>query len=221
MRVFTMPQKSPEWWKIKCGRPSGSQAKRIVTAAKGDLSSGSEDYAAELVAECLGWRRTFRGSDDTDRGNRLEYEAVQWLELRYGWKSRPIGFCMSDCGRYGMSPDGLLGDGRPLEVKSPDVHTMIKWKMGKKLPDDHRAQVHFEMAVTGAPGAVFLAYTDHPAIENLMIEVQRDPFTEKLAAAVTQFCDRLDALREEMLGEEAQFYQPKPASDFAEWEEKP
>jgi len=221
MKVFTMPQGHPDWSLIRKGRPTASQFKRIVTPAKGELSKASSAYAAELIAEGLGWYSGFAGTPDTERGVRLEGEAVRWLKLRYGLGSRQVGFCLSDCGRYGASPDAILDDGRPLEVKCPDIHTFIKWRMDGGLPDDHKVQVHGEMILTGADGAVFLAYSEHPALENMMIEVQRDEFTEKLAAAIDQFADRLDALRVDMLGEESEFYQPKPASDFAEWEEKP
>jgi hypothetical protein len=214
-----MPQGHPDWTLIRKGRPTASQFKKIFTPVTEKLSKSADVYAAELIAEGLGWYSGFAGTPDTERGVRLEGEAVRWLALRYGLVSRQVGFCLSDCGRYGASPDALIDDGRPLEVKCPDIHTFIKWRIDGGLPDEHKVQVHGGMILTGAPGAVFLAYTDHRAIENMMIEVPRDAFTEKLAAAVDQFCDRLDVLREEMLGEESQFYQPKPASDFAEWEE--
>lgn len=164
-------------------------------------SGGKDAYAAELIAESLGWHRSFQGSPDTERGHYLEKEAKRWLKLRYGMAAADVGFCLSDCGRYGCSPDGMIG-AVPLEVKCPDTHTFIKWRIAGGLPDDHKAQVHGEMFVTGAEKAIFLAYTDNPYLENIMLEVHRDAFTEKLGECVLRFCDRLDELRKQLTGDE-------------------
>jgi hypothetical protein len=212
MRTINVVQGSPEWHKLRIGKPTASEFGRIITPAKGDYAKGAETYAAELVAESLGEYRTFQGTPDTDRGIRLEGEAVKWLRLRYGYKTNEVGFCLSDCGRYGASPDRLMDDGTPLEVKCPLLKTLIGWRTDwveeGVFPLEHRAQIHGEMFVTGAQKCLFLAYSDNAYAEHLLIEVKRDDFTEKLGAAVLKFCDRLDVLRRREAGDEYEILFP-------------
>ena len=215
MKIVNCTQGTDLWHSMRCGRPTGSEFGRIITPKKGDYAAGAGSYAAELIAATLGWYKSFQGNSDTERGHRLEKEAGRWLNLRYGIKIQEVGFCLSDCGRYGASPDALCIDGiTPVEIKCPDLHTLIKWKIDGELPIEHKAQCHGEMFVTGADRCIFLAYSDHEALDSMMVEVKRDAFTEKLGECVLKFCDELDRLRNELLGEEAEFYLPKmPPAD--------
>jgi len=178
------------------------------------LSSGQDAYAAELVAESLGWYKSeFKGSPDTERGNRLEKEALRWLRLHHGIKTRQVGFLLSDCGRYGCSPDAIAEDGCPVEVKAPDLHTFIKWHIAGGLPDDHKAQCHGEMILSESPRCYFVAYPDNQYVEPKLIVVERDEFTAKLKAALPVFCDRLDQLRRELTGDEYEVLFPTPTAE--------
>ena len=155
------------------------------------------------MAESLGWYKSeFKGSPDTDRGNRLEKEALRWLRLHHGIATRQVGFLLSACGRYGCSPDAIAEDGCPVEVKAPDLHTFIKWHIAGGLPDDHKAQCHGEMILAGADKCYFVSYPENQYVEPKLIIVERDGFTAKLAAALPMFCDRLDHLRRELTGDE-------------------
>lgn len=214
MKIIDVEQGTPEWHKLRRGKPTASEFGRIITPAKGDYAKGAETYINDLVAESLGEYRTFQGTPDTDRGIRLEEEAVKWLRLKYGHKTRKVGFCLSDCGRYGASPDRLFEDGTPLEVKCPLLKTLIGWRTDWEeegiFPLEHRAQIHGEMWVTGASMCRFLAYSDNPHAEHLYIEVKRDEFTEKLGAAVLKFCNRLDVVRRREAGDEYEILFPQP-----------
>lgn len=206
MREIEVDQGTDLWKRIRLGRPSASRFSDIITASKGDLSSSSDAYMAELVAELLGWTSDFQGTNDTDRGHRLEDEAFRWLKFKRGWEARKVGVILSDCGRWAASPDGMLSDGSPLEIKSPNLKNFLLWKKENSLPLKHKQQIHGQLAITGASRAVFLAYADHEALDNLVIEVTPTDYTKRLREAVEKFCDQLDAFRKEALGEEEQFY---------------
>jgi len=189
-------QGSPEWWKARRGIPTGSQFSRIITAKKGDYAAGAKHYQAELIAEALGWQSGFNGTPDTARGNMLEKEALRWLAFEHGIKTRECGFFLSDCERYGASPDGIvIGGIEPVEVKCPALNTFLKWRVDGELPDDHKAQCHGEMVITGADKCYFVAYADHEQLENWLIVVERDEFTEKLEMHLERFCDELEAMQ--------------------------
>lgn len=201
-------QGSPEWWALRRGIPTASEFGRIITPAKGEYAKGSETYAAELVAEALGWQSGFQGTPDTQRGTYLEKEAVNWLSFRHGLEVRDSGFWRSDCKRYGASPDGITSDGRPVEIKCPAMNTFIKWRLAKGLPEEHKAQVHGEMILTGADECLFVAYADSPLVDNMLVHVVRDDFTKRLEEHLATFCDRLAAIQREILGDEAEVVFP-------------
>ena len=195
-------QGSLEWFKCRAGIPTGSEFHRIITPSKGEYAKGADGYAYELVSESVGWYRSFKGSPDTERGHRLEKEALRWLRMHHGITTRPIGFLLSDCGRYGCSPDALTDQGEPVEVKCPGEPVISKWFIEKTLPEDHKVQCHAEMLLTGASVCHFVAYTENPILPSIYHRVERDEFTDKLQSALLKFCDRLDQLRRELTGDE-------------------
>jgi putative phage-type endonuclease len=200
-------QGSPEWWKLRKGIPTGSQFSRIITAKKGDYAAGAKHYAAELIAEALGWQSGFTGTPDTARGNLLEKEALRWLGMHHGIKARPCGFFISDCERYGASPDGIvIGSNEPVEVKCPALNTFLKWRVDDELPDDHKAQCHGEMILTGADKCYFVAYADHELLDNWLIVVKRDEYTAKLENHLERFCTELEALQRKLVFEPEEIF---------------
>lgn len=189
-------QGSPEWWKARRGIPTGSQFSRIITAKKGDYAAGAKHYAAELIAEALGWQSGFQGTPDTQRGNIMEKEALNWLAFQHDIHARECGFFISDCERYGASPDGIvIGGIEPVEVKCPALNTFLKWRADGELPDDHKAQCHGEMILTGADKCYFVAYADHEQLDNWLIVVEWDEYTAKLEKHLERFCDELETMQ--------------------------
>ena len=178
--------------------------KKYVRLSREDergLSEGAMGYIAELIAEGIGWQRDeFRGSPDIERGNILEGEARRFLNFETGQEFHETGFCLSDCGRFGSSPDGIADDGTPCELKAPDHHTMIKYlSNGAGVPDDYLTQVHGHLVVTGAPFCWFLAYSLHPQLRPILVKVERNETTERLAESVAEFCDHLENTRKKVL----------------------
>ena len=53
MIIHDMPQGSPEWLAARMGKPSASNFKRIITAAKAELSKAGDDYLHQLIGECF------------------------------------------------------------------------------------------------------------------------------------------------------------------------
>jgi hypothetical protein len=102
-----------------------------------------------------------------------------------------VGFIISDCGRFGCSPDGMIGGDCGLEIKVPKPSTHASWLHAGGLPESCKCQVHGGLAVTGLSRWSFLSYQPHTvALPPLMVHVERDGFTDKLAAALEQFWGR-------------------------------
>ena len=77
MKIYPeLLQQSEEWFRVRKGRITASNADRILTPTGKD-SSQWDGYAIELVAECIRPDElpAFIGNIHTERGNELEPQA--------------------------------------------------------------------------------------------------------------------------------------------------
>lgn len=195
MIILTHEQNSPEWYAARRGLPTASEFSRIITPKTGKLSSGADAYIAELIDEARrpDQQPTFAGNRHTERGREIEPEALNWYRFAMDADVRECGLILNDARTAGASPDGLVyvsGElDRGIEVKAPEGKKFVLWRMQGGLPDEHKAQVHGGMVITGLERWDFLAYCD--GYEPYLITVERDGYTELVAQAIDQFCTRL------------------------------
>lgn len=204
MKVFTdFTQYSPAWWDAHMGRPSASNFDRIITPAKAKLSAQADSYIAELCAEHLCYTPNFfteRGqvpdqgpvSREVEEGTRREPESRKWYSLERNIDVEEVGGCLSECGRFWSSPDGLIGTREGvLELKNPKASTQAAYLLAGTLPEEYRAQVHGHLVVTGLPFVDFASY--HPSMPGLIVRVEPDGFTRELKIALEQFWARYES----------------------------
>lgn len=210
MRRSNCLQQSPEWDALRCDIPTASQFSRIVTPKKGDYATAASAYMDELIAESLGWVDQFKGNRHTDRGNLLEPVARNWYAFEHDVEIEELGFLLSKCGRYGGSPDGLILGRKPIEIKAPDLPKFITWKREGVLPDEHKVQCHGHMILAESDECVFLAYPEHQDLEPFEFTVKRDAFTETVEGHLKTFCDRLESVQRQILGDNfSKYIKPK------------
>jgi hypothetical protein len=182
------PQYSPEWWDARCGVPTASEFSRIVTPAKGDYSKGAEGYIAELIAEQAdphyGEVETYV-SAAMRNGTMMEPEARRFYEFERGADVEEVGFCLTDDGRFGCSPDGLVGDDGGLELKSPEHKTHVKYLLSGEVPTEYKPQVHAQLIITGREWCDFMSYAR--GLPPLLVRVEPDDYTAKVRAAMDTF----------------------------------
>lgn len=194
MKIIDCIQGSPFWFDVRRGIPSASNFDRIITAKTMKPSAQQDDYVAELIAELSGltppWIREEGGIPNAamKNGTNYEPEARRFYEFSRNVEVQQVGFCVHDCGHYGCSPDGLIGEDGGLELKCPLLKTQARYLIDGGLPSDYRAQVHGALLVTGREWWDFMSYA--PGLEPLIIRVVPDEFTEALAAALDKFWDR-------------------------------
>lgn len=187
-------QGSPEWYEARKGIPTASEFKSILTQKTLKFSATSEKYAAQLIGEILSPILPENVENYTNRamnwGRETEEEARRYFTLRTGFEVRTCGFCKTDDGRFGCSPDGLVVDDKGeivggCEIKCPQPANHVEYLLGNVLPDEHRAQVHGGLIVTGLPRWWFLSY--HPGMDPLLVSVVPDSYTSALRAALETF----------------------------------
>ena len=140
---------------------------------------------------------SFTGNRHTERGEALEPEARELYAFERDVTLQQVGFILNDAGTAGCSPDALVfgdpeGDGG-LECKCPDGPTHVKWMRAGTLPDEHKAQVHGSLILTGLPWWDFLSYC--PGYDRILIRVRPDDFTAKLRACLDRFVSDYAAAR--------------------------
>lgn len=199
MKIHPAQQGSVEWMNARAGIPTASEFDQLVTPLfeirKGEMPVS---YLAKKVAErWLGGPLSGFNTFDMDQGNILEEEALPFYELEYGVTVNQVGLILTDDGRVGASPDGLLEVGG-LEIKCPQPHAHCKWLLDGKLPKEHAPQVHGSMFVTGAPCWTFMSY--RRKFPPLVLIVERDEeIQEAIEEALSLFCDRLDRAYEHLV----------------------
>ena len=199
-QVFDFAQYSPEWWAVRRGIPTASEFDRILTPATGKLSKSADGYAHTLIGEKLSTEYPLTTMNPAtaamERGTAMESAARNWYCVYHGVEVREVGFCLSGCGRFGCSPDGLVGDDGGVEIKCPLPHTQVGWLLSGELPSDYRAQVHGSLIVTGRQWWDFISYC--PGLPELVIRVEADEYTEKLREALEGFHARYKELEEQI-----------------------
>lgn len=197
-------QGSEQWFAVRKGRATASEFHKILTPA-GYLSNQAKAYMRKLTRECVcADPQEFMGNKHTERGEALEPEARDFFAARMGMTLDQVGFIgRGDGAPLGCSPDSLIVDPNTgeyiggLEIKCPQVDNHVAYLMDGELPNKYRLQVHGSMVVTGLPFWYFLSY--HPELRPLIVKVERDAFTEKVAAGLDQFLIAYAEERERVL----------------------
>jgi len=175
---------------LRQGTPTASCFSRIVTPKNWTYAAGAQSYIDELIADKFA---PMYGDDDEysngaiRRGNLLEPESRRYYEFKHNVTVKEIGFTTTDDGRFGYSPDGLVGEDGLIESKSPLPKTQVKYLRAGGVPDEYLAQCHGGLIVTGREWIDFLSYC--PGLPPLEVRLVADKKTEALRAALERFWD--------------------------------
>ena len=174
------------------------------SASMFEPSSAAEKLSDKLIAE---WRLQSPVDDYQsywmERGHELEQECRLQFQFQRDLDIVPGGFVTTDDGRLGCSPDGRVYDGGKLvsgcELKNPAPQTHVGYyRRPETLVIDYKQQVQTTMYVCEVGHWWMMSY--HPSMEPVIVRVERDDaYIGLIAAAVTEFCDQLDAAKAELL----------------------
>jgi hypothetical protein len=194
VKIHDVKQGSGEWKTLRLGIPTASEFDAIVTPEfKPRTGQTPETYLYQKLCERLLGFSPDINAFAIDQGAILETEAKPYFQMTFNTEVRTVGFCTSDDGLFGCSPDGLIGDDGGLEIKCPQPHTHLRYLVEGVLPKDYAPQVHGSMFVTGRRWWKFMSYSRQ--FDPLIIHVDRDELIQaKLRDALMPFRARFDAL---------------------------
>lgn len=199
MIVHTCKQYSEDWYRVRRGVPTASEAGRIVTPARWQLSSQAEAYACELVSQ--EYDHDYGPRDEyvtaaMRNGRILEPASRRFYEYETNRDVTEVGFCTTDDGRFGCSPDGLCGDDGGLELKNPTAATHVKWLVNGGVPSEYLPQIHFSLLVTRRKWWDFMSF--YAGLPPLLVRVEPDEKTVQLAEVLEAFWLTLSSIRQQV-----------------------
>ena len=187
--VYDCEQGSAEWLQARCGVPTASRSSDIMAKGQGITR---KKYMRTLAGEILtGEIAESFSNPHMERGQIMEAEACNMFAFMHDVDPQVVGFMRR--GRFGASPDRLIGDNGLLEVKTKLPHLQIETLDGGKLPSEHKAQVMAQLWVSGRDFCDFISYW--PKLPLFHVRVERDDlYIANLAQEVEDFLGELDAL---------------------------
>lgn len=199
MKILELEQRSPDWYAARSGVPTASNFDKIITTT-GTQSKQRTKYMYQLAGERLGAvvDETYQSFAMT-QGIEKEGDARLLYEMAKGSEVGAVGFCLSDCGKYGCSPDGLIGDDGGVEIKCPLLSTHVDYLLNSsdEVPSDYYQQVQGSLFVTGRKWWDFVSY--YPGIKPLIIrEYPDENFQRLLKKELDLFCLELDQMVEKI-----------------------
>ncbi len=154
-----MPQRSSEWYAVRAGRLTASEAHipGMSGKKKGEESTTRRDLRTRLALERLTGQPQGEAwsNADTERGIALEAEALAAYEGRSGHLLSAVGFVSAE--DIGCSPDGALVDFDQqilggVDVKCPRAANHLAYlENPASLVAAYEAQMAHTLLVTGAP----------------------------------------------------------------------
>lgn len=196
--VFTMEQRSADWYDARLGRLTGSRAAAMLSEIKSGESAKRRDLRYDLVCERLTGRSQDNGYVNADMqwGIDHEAEAVAAYEAATGQIAMPVGFVSLTDLMAGCSPDGVIGDFEGLvSIKCPKTATHVRYLRENRIPPDYLPQIVCELWVTGAQWCDFVSFDprlpDH--LQTFLIRYERDlAAVSAFAMKATQFLQEVD-----------------------------
>lgn len=173
MIIIDIPQGEELWFKEKLGKPSASNASKIITN-EGKPSKSRIGYMYELAGEILtGKQEEGYKNANMLAGQEREDESRKYFELTNDVEVRQVGVIYKDKKKQFLcSPDGIVNEEYGLELKNVLPKTQVKYLLDGTLPSEYFSQVQFSLYVTGFKYWQFLSYV--PAMKPLLIRVEPD-----------------------------------------------
>lgn len=187
MIIHDVEQRSPEWFELRLGMPTGSMFSKLVTST-GSPSKQLSDYAITLAGEKFAGKEleAWDGNKWTERGKEMEPLAKNLYQFANDVIVNDVGFITDDEKKWGCSPDGLVNDDGMVEYKclKPETHikVIMYYRKHKKAPTEYIAQTQGQMIIAERKWCDLIFY--HPELPFLVI--RQEPIDEVVNGLIAQ-----------------------------------
>jgi putative phage-type endonuclease len=190
-------QANEEWFNLRLGKLTASKFSEVMANYPKNFGEPAKKYALSLALETLTSKRQDSYSNGYMlRGIELEpvarelYQEHTFLEVTNG------GFF--DCGGFGASPDGLVGDNGIIEIKSVIASTHYATLTRSKFDPAYKWQIALQLYCSDREWCDFISYCpEFPEHKQLLIyRVTRDYFDKDFKYMAIRINDFLNLVSE-------------------------
>lgn len=174
--IHEAEQGTQEWLDLRKGRITGTRLKQV-------MGKDSSKLIYEMIAEKYKKEESYQ-SDAMSIGVLHEPWAIDQYEVETGQKVTEVGF-ITKGENIGLSPDGMVGKKKAIEVKSPSIAKHIEYIVNDKLPAEYKWQVvHYFVVIDDLKELDFISYNpDFPLKELHIVNVTREALTDEIKNA--------------------------------------
>jgi hypothetical protein len=195
--IKNIDQGSDEWIQLRLGVATASNFDKIITAG-GKQSTTLEKYALQLATDkMLTTPEPSYKNEAMIRGTELEPLARETYQEETFNIVEQITMFLSDCGNFGYSPDGLVGDDGLIEIKCPKATTHFQYIIDNKAPADYWQQLQGGLWLSGRKWIDFVSY--HPDFKTKQLFIIRVGRDETYIAKLAELANKVILLRNEYL----------------------
>ncbi len=185
MKILNFDQGGPEWKAARLGVVTASEMDALISPeGKVRTGAGVESYLFKKVCERILGFAPEASSWAMDQGVLLESVARPWYSFTNDVEVNQVGLMLTDDGRIGASPDGIVGDDGGVEIKCFQPVHALEVLLKNEVPKDNIVQVQTCLYVSGRKWWDFVSFSNQfPAV---VIRCYPEP---KLQAAIKEATD--------------------------------
>ena len=192
MKIYNFEQRTEDWYNIRKGKMTASNAETIIANGK-----GLETYIYNLMAEYYSSAEKENYINaDMQRGIDLEPEARLEFEFYTNLDVQEVGFIEYN-DFIGVSPDGLVGDDGLIEIKCPNDSIYFKLLLSNNIKPEYIAQMQMQMYVTDRQYCYFVSYNPNFEKSLYIKKINRDEeMIEKLKKGLERGTQLIKEIKE-------------------------
>ena len=192
MKIHNFEQRTEDWYNIRKGKMTASNAETIIANGK-----GLETYIYNLMAEYYSSAEKENYINaDMQRGIDLEPEAKIEFQFYTGLDIKEVG-CVELNEYILASPDGLIGDDRLIEIKCPNDSIYFKLLLNNNIKPEYIAQMQMQMYVTDRQYCYFVSYNPNFEKSLYIKKINRDEeMIEKLKKGLERGTQLIKEIKE-------------------------
>lgn len=169
-KFIDVEQGNDEWFNLRLGKITASNFAIIMANYSNSFGKSAQDYALKLALERIIGKQSdysFKNSymkmgNDLEPIARILYQEKYFVDVRNG------GFF--DCGFFGSSPDGLIGDDGCLEIKSVLANTHWATLNRGSFDPSYKYQLTGHLLATNRDYVDFCSYCpDFPSEKQILV----------------------------------------------------
>lgn len=195
-------QGTPEWFQLRCGKVTASNASDVKAKSRDGKSEGvtRKKYRTRIVVEWLTGQPVSEGYSNSaiEHGKETEALARAAYEIYTGNDVDQITFATHDeIEHYGASPDGLVGDDGLVEFKCPMSHTHYTYLSEGVVPAEYKDQMIAQCSVLKRKWVDFVSFDNRFPKEMQLFVVRFTPTEEMIKSFELEVLKFLEEAKQE------------------------